>query len=255
MYLGTEGTVVFHSYVNPFVTVLYRELNQAENFVSFDIDNKSLIDGSGVSYPTVVLNRSMPITNVNQRLKRNSLFFVSDALIETDFDPRFEKIVYPVGLTEFASLFLLFENLGWDKLDVTLDYVPDDVVTSKEFSIYRPKFLFGDLSGNWWAWDTANAQFVQRSPSGDYFEFAEFRSVANTYTEYLQIPQANFISKFGIGESVENDRRDFVTVLVNNYNYIPKLVSNNYWISQYDSGEYLYVLNKPSKSTFVIGSI
>jgi len=255
MYPGTEGTVIFHSYSNPFTAVLYRELNQPENFVSFDIDNKSLIDGSNISYPTVTLNRKIPILNVNQRLKRNSLFFVSDALIETDFDPRFEKMVYPIGLTEFASLYLLFENLEWDKLDVTLDYVSDDVSIDKKFSIYRPKFLFGDIAGNWWAWDFVHEQWVQRSPSGDYFEFSEFRTVANTYTEYLRIPQDSFISKFNIGNSMEIDRRDSVTVLINNYNYIPKLVSNNYWTSQYDSGEYLYVLNKPSKSTFVIGSI
>ena len=255
VYAGTEGSIIIHSANNPMSAVLYRELNQVENYIKIDLDNKSLITGSGESYPSVVVNRKIPITFQNQRLQRNSLTFATDCLFQTDFDARYEKLLYPFSLTEFSFLYLLFEHLNWDSLDVTLDYISDDVSIDKEFEILKPKYLFGDIDGNWWVWDAVNTQWVQRSPSGDYFEFAEFRSIANTYTEYLKIPKAEFISKFGLGDTPEVDDKDKVKVLTNNYYFTPKLVSNNYWINQYDSDQYLYIINKNSKVTFIIGSI
>lgn len=255
MYEGTEGTVIFHSYANPVSAVFYRELQQAENHISIDLDNRSLITNSGESYPSVVINRKAPVIFSNQNIRRNSLIFVNDGLFVSQIDPRYERLLYPFSLTEFRSLQLLFEDLEWESLNATLDYVSSDVSQSNEFELHRPRYLFGDLSGNWWKWNVVNEQWTQISPSGQYFTFSEFISAGNTFTEYLTIPIDEFESKFSLGQSSENDRRDYVKVLMNNYVCTAKLINHKYWIDNYDSDQYLYILNKDSKATFIIGSI
>jgi len=250
LYEGMTGEVVLHFLNNTITSLFLRDLAEEESFAAIDIDNQSIVTGSGTSMPSVILSKQTPITCSNQKLKRNSLLFLTDSLLQFTFDPKYERLIYPFSLTEFSAFYLIFEESGVDSITVTLDYIPDDVLPSKSVVIHKPRFLFGSGDGTWWAWNAVTSTWNQKSPSGTYFEFSEFLGVANTYTEYESITTANFVSKFG-----ESTPENKIVILTNNYPQFPKIVDHANWIDEYDSDQYLYIINDSSKATFIVGSI